>query len=677
MKSSARWTALLLLFIMILSQGAVWAEGEVPPVVDVLRYEPNLRLSTRFRTPALEAGKEIRLAIPMDNIGRGEARNIQVTLGVDDPASFPFEIDRAVLRRSVSSINGQDRGDAPFYLTVRTNVATGLYPVPFQVEYTGTDPDSRYSFSDTVYVKVENSLELPRLIIEKTEIPNSQLQSGTVGVVRVWVKNAGDLALNTLQINLEGFGSNGLYLENTQRLRQVATLEPGESSHIDIPIRVETGLEEGRYAFQMKFNARDNYGKTYESAEDIYVPVAGTRFAAGLLAIENLRVPNGSVSPYSDFNVTLQVRNLSSSLVEDILVNANGGEALLPKTPALQQIKTLSPGEAREVSFTFFAKDGIEAKNYPLEIRVEPLKNDNSNDAVVQFAGVLVGNTGASSGTPKIIIDQYRIPTEYVEAGSSFPLTISFFNTHTGEAVRNIRISLTSEGDVFSPVDSSNTFFIQRIAPNSRVERGIILRPRPDAGYKIHNLYADIEYEDNSGTAYTTREIIGVPVIQEARLVFGEVETGMEAFVGNPLPVSLEFYNAGRGKIRNLVVSIEGDFDTSDGALYIGNMDGGASNYYDATIIPTEMGEMSGKVVFRFDDEIDQQHVVEKTFDINVMEMMGPPEDFFNEEPTMNQSGRGKLPWIIGGVVAAAAIAGGLWFRRRRKKKLEEVEDDE
>ncbi|MDW7678134.1 MAG: hypothetical protein SCK57_10775, partial [Bacillota bacterium] len=334
-------------------------------------------------------------------------------------------------------------------------------------------------------------------------------------------------------------------------------------------------------------------------------------------------------------------------------------------------------GEAREVSFTFFAKDGIEAKNYPLEIRVEPLKNDNSNDAVVQFAGVLVGNTGASSGTPKIIIDQYRIPTEYVEAGSSFPLTISFFNTHTGEAVRNIRISLTSEGDVFSPVDSSNTFFIQRIAPNSRVERGIILRPRPDAGYKIHNLYADIEYEDNSGTAYTTREIIGVPVIQEARLVFGEVETGMEAFVGNPLPVSLEFYNAGRGKIRNLVVSIEGDFDTSDGALYIGNMDGGASNYYDATIIPTEMGEMSGKVVFRFDDEIDQQHVVEKTFDINVMEMMGPPEDFFNEEPTMNQSGRGKLPWIIGGVVAAAAIAGGLWFRRRRKKKLEEVEDDE
>ncbi|MDW7678723.1 MAG: hypothetical protein SCK57_13775, partial [Bacillota bacterium] len=147
MKSSARWTALLLLFIMILSQGAVWAEGEVPPVVDVLRYEPNLRLSTRFRTPALEAGKEIRLAIPMDNIGRGEARNIQVTLGVDDPASFPFEIDRAVLRRSVSSINGQDRGDAPFYLTVRTNVATGLYPVPFQVEYTGTDPDSRYSFS--------------------------------------------------------------------------------------------------------------------------------------------------------------------------------------------------------------------------------------------------------------------------------------------------------------------------------------------------------------------------------------------------------------------------------------------------------------------------------------------------------------------------------------------------
>jgi len=154
------------------------------------------------------------------------------------------------------------------------------------------------------------------------------------------------------------------------------------------------------------------------------------------------------------------------------------------------------------------------------------------------------------------------------------------------------------------------------------------------------------------------------------------VETGMEAFVGNPLPVSLEFYNAGRGKIRNLVVSIEGNFDTSDGALYIGNMEGGASNYYDATIIPQSPGEMSGRVIFRFDDEIDQQHVVEKTFDINVMEMMGPPDDFFYEEPMMNQTGRGKLPWIIGGM-AVTAPAGGFWYRRRQKKKLEEVDIDE
>jgi hypothetical protein len=676
MNSSARWIALFLLLTMILSPGAVWAAVEVP-VVDILRYEPNLRLSARYRTPTLEAGKEIRLAIPMENIGRGEARNINVTLGMDDLSRFPFEIDRAILRRSVSSIGGQDRGDAPFYLTVRSNVAAGLYPVPFRVEYTGTDPEQRYSFSDTVYVKVENTLELPRLIIEKTDIPGSRVQSGTVGVVRVWVKNAGDLALNSIQISLEGFGSNGLYLENTQRLRQMAALEPGESSHIDIPIRVEAGLDEGRYAFQMKFSAQDAYGKTYESTEDIYLPVAGTGFASGLLAIENLKVPGGSVSPYNDFNVTLMVRNTSSGQVEDILVNANGGEALLPKTPAIQQIKTLAPGEAREISFTFFAKDGIEAKNYPLEIRVEPMQGGSSNDAVVQFTGVLVGNTGASSSTPKIIIDQYRIPTDYVEAGSSFPLNLSFFNTHTGESVRNIRVSLTSEGDVFSPVGSSNTFFIQRIAPGSRVEREIILRPRPDAGYKIHNVYADIEYEDNDGNPHQTRELIGVPVIQEARLVFGEVETGMEAFVGNPLPVSLEFYNAGRGRIRNLVVSIDGDFDTSDGALYIGNMDGGASNYYDATIIPTAPGEMSGKVIFQFDDEIDQHHVVEKTFDINVMEMMGPPEGFFPEEPVMEQPGRGIVPWIIGGVTGVAAIIGIIWYRRRRKKKLEDVDIDE
>ena len=207
------------------------------------------------------------------------------------------------------------------------------------------------------------------------------------------------------------------------------------------------------------------------------------------------------------------------------------------------------------------------------------------------------------------------------------------------------------------------------------MERELTLRPRPDAGYKIHNLYADIEYEDEDGTAHQTRELVGIPVIQEVRLVFGEAEAGMEAMVGNPLPITLDFYNGGRGLIRNLVISVEGDVETGDGALYIGNMEAGASNYFDATLFPSDPGPLEGKVVFRYDDEANRSHQVEKAFSFQVMEMAGPPVEFPYEEMTMHEQGRRPPWWLILSVLAAGA--GGGWWVRKWHQKRKEVDADE
>lgn len=91
---------------------------------------------------------------------------------------------------------------------------------------------------------------------------------------------------------------------------------------------------------------------------------------------------------------------------------------------------------------------------------------------------------------PKLIVDNYAFNPRPLKAGEDFDLTISFFNTNNEKRINNIRIVLNSSGSsstlveedfktsapsypasVFTPVNSSNTFYIDYIEPKSRMEK--------------------------------------------------------------------------------------------------------------------------------------------------------------------------------------------------------------
>lgn len=176
------------------------------------------------------------------------------------------------------------------------------------------------------------------------------------------------------------------------------------------------------------------------------------------------------------------------------------------------------------------------------------------------------------------------------------------------------------------------------------------------------------------GETYTSKELLGIPVVQEANLVMGDLVLSDENFVGIPLALSLDFYNAGRGLMRNMIISIEGNFDTNEGSLYIGDLQAGANNYYDATIIPTSPGTLKGRIIFNYDDEIDEHHTIEKDFNLEIMEQVETPmpEDFLEPEETGGPAR--KIKGMVIALFIGLAAVGGIIFIRRKKKKLEEVD---
>ncbi len=238
---------------------------------------------------------------------------------------------------------------------------------------------------------------------------------------------------------------------------------------------------------------------------------------------------------------------------------------------------------------------------------------------------------------------------------------------------------------MFSPVDSSSSFFIERIGRQEYTDFALRLETKRDAQVKTYNLKLVMEYEDGEGNAYDSQEqpfkeeeSLGIPVSQPVRLETGDIMTPFEAYIDNPADVEVEFYNMGRSSMHNMFVKLEGDFRSQDGSYFVGNFESGNSEYFMASVIPEEEGEVIGKVVFTFEDALGNPSVVEKEFSFyaeaapefgNEFEGDYPMDGEFPDDMGMNGEDGGNKIWLYvgGALVAIAAIV--VFIRYRKKEK--------
>jgi hypothetical protein len=553
-----------------------------------------------------------------------------------------------------------------------------IYPLKFNIECSSLSGSS-LSQSDTVNVKIENNLRTPSLQLSKVSIEGDTLTSGKTKSVTLHIENTGDLTVKDVDVRLSGFSNDGLILGTTIDTQSIKVIEGRKQQSAVFKIAADSAMESGTYSLDLTMNYKDEYNKAYKDETKIYLPVDSIGENETSFSFDNLTYPDGMIGTNSDFKVSFDLKNTSDSEAKGIQVSIDGGNEVLPKSAPVKNIKILSPGESRNLEFILFAKDGIESKNYPVKISVAYEAMDGRTKTtrnISQYVGILINDQGSKSGVPKIIIDNYDYNGEFVKAGETFPLNLSFYNTNKGSAVRNVKVSLSADDGVFSPVGSSNSFYIGEVPAGGRVQKSLNLKPKIDASYKTYNITADIEYEDHKGEKLAAKEVISIPVIQEVKLLISDAEVPTENFVGGAVGISMEFYNVGRALIRNLMIRTEGDFEIRDGSLYVGDLEAGKDNYYDATIVPNKTGTLTGKVIFEYDNEIGEHYIIEKDLQIQVIEMPPQPMDDPAMEAPQPQPGLSKKTWAILIVILLGAGGGFTWFRKR-KKKLEEVASDE
>lgn len=538
---------------------------------------------------------------------------------------------------------------------------------------------------------VDTKKFVPKLSVSGSSIPSGK--SGEMVSIPLQIRNTGSYAAKNIVITPQLDGTP-LEADSLNLSQMINYILGGGTGSANFNFRIAENTPSKSYPVKLKFDFENEFGDEFSSESTIYIKVSGEEGSAKLF-VKEIYWSNPIILPGDITNLTVRLANSGTLPLKDIKISLEGlkedGFTVYGGSSS-QYLNYLNKGEESLLKFDLAASKKMLKGNYSLSIKLD--YKDNTGKAgsdEQQFFIPVEGDENQGIKTvPKIILEQYSSSPSIVKAGQNFQLNMSFLNTSEAKLVRNIKIFLTvnetsAEGaSIFTPVNSSNTFFIDSIAPKGRVSKALTMYTIPDAKQKTYTLSANFEYEDAEGNEYKATELIGVPVTQQTNVDTSEIGFPPEAYPGQPVPVSFDFYNTGKTLLRNFMIKLDGDFQSQNGSYFVGNFDVGASDHYEAMIIPNAPGQLSGAIVISFEDPTGQKSEIRKDFTMNVMEMpvqenpgMGP-----GMEPEVPKEGgikgllKNKLVWIGFGIIAVTAVA-FIIIRKRILKKREAMTLDE
>lgn len=601
-----------------------------------------------------------------------------------------------------------------FDIQISDTAENGTYPIDVTVRY--QNPDGTVaSTTSTAYLRIEGAAgQGASLKINRADIlPNNNVTPGGAVSIGFEIENTSSVLVKNITLDIQGLKEAGLSIINGLSTLNIEPMEPGKKTYVYYSLQSSPTSKVGTYEIKttLTYENLSKAEKVSKEESSLFINIGGDPSQASALIIENLKFPTGTLSPNKTFNLDFSLRNQGQSEAKRVKVSAKSEDpsGLVSKSVSETIIEKIAPGESVPLNFQYFTTKAGSTKNYPISIKVEYSDSFTEQDkpnTLEQIVGVFMNNptsdktpggAEAKKSMPKLIIDKYEFSPKLPIAGQEFDMSLSFYNTNKSKTVKNIKIFLTSENNVdpktptagssvFTPVNSSNTFYIDRVPPNGKVSKNIKMFIIPDATAKTYQITANFEYEDEQNTEYKATENIGVPVYQESRLDIDEPTYEKNGVEGMDLPVSVNFYNVGKVTLYNFKVSLVcEDATIANPTYFIGNFAAGGSDTFETSLVPNKSGDVKAKLIFSYEDSTGKQQEKTEELNINVSAQEPMPETVPGENPDMpGATGEApqkpfykRLRFII---PVSLLLLGGIFFLVRhfiKKKKEKDLTIDE
>jgi len=650
---------------------------------DPSSVKPNI-IATVPDNISLNAGKTGYVNVTLKNISTASsARDILFTPIYSSES--PFISITPTTELPIKQLNTNSSTELRLSVETDKFANEGLQPLKFKLTYKNSR-NYEITTEYTVYIKVVNYQTNCKLVL--TPSGSISASAGSTFQLPLTLKNDGNLSARDVKITIKGLSQDTFTLVSGTGRTDFSRLYGNETRSLNYTLRASSSLKGGSYPITFSLVYTDEKGTVISEDQEIWIPISGS--GGAILEVLEIKPSMTTVKPGDTFNVTVKVQNSGEYDSGQVKIMADGTSALLPVSQNLYILQNIKKGEVKNINFNFQPKPDATRGGVPITISVEPVDN-KGGIAISQAISVFIDSDSTDESkegknVPKIIIRSYSSEPTLVKAGENFKLSMEFVNTHSTRVVRNIKGSFSvtesssETGNVFTPVGSSNTFYVDKIDPQGTASWNVTLYTIPDAKSKTYTMNIAFEYEDDLGTQHTATEVIGIPVYQPSRFEVSEISVPPETFVGQPVYIGFEMYNLGKTDIYNVKLSVEGDFEAQPKSNYFGNFESGRVEYFELNLIPMMPGQANGRIIFQYENASGEVQEVVKEISMNVMEMMMPPDGDFPvdgpgmpgmEEPTGKSFFKSVWFYVIVGVVVVAVVVTIILIRRKRKKDKE------
>ncbi len=623
----------------------------------------------------VETGKTTTIKLQVKNKGTGTAEDVHIEAR-GGSGIVPYSLN--MKNSDIGDLGANGYAEATLYVKMDNTVKEASYTVNLDISYNSSS--GSHSSSGTIYLKIKGFDQEPDFQFENMQLVPEDLTPGEQAVLSGKLVNHGSQKMQQVSLTLDNLTSDGISLVGGFGTKMFSEIPIGGEAPFSFPLVCGADMEAGNYPVAVKLSYQDEFGEKYEKTQQYYINVGGVAGRKADLEIRNMKEPGGTYGVNENFTITFDLYNKGEKTAEDIVVTAEAvnATAVVPKSSSVKKVDELAVGASTPLSFTFAGTSESASQNYAIQFTVEYTSGGKAATTFKQFAGVNVYNPDdedEQKSKPKIIVSNYQSDPLIVMAGQEFDLTMTLMNTHSSKAVENIKMFLTlaeetssdskKSGNIFTPVNSSNTFYFDRIPAKGTVDKSLRLYVVPDAQPKTYTLTVNFEYEDAKGTEYTAQELLGINVKQVTDLQVDDfsVPDMIEQFM--PVSVAFSYYNTGKVTLNNLMIKVEGDVDCSNRSTYIGNLESGSSDYYETTFTPNTVGEVPVSIVISYEDPSGETIEDRRDFTLNVTEPYVPDGGMDGENVDTGTSVK-NLPAAI---VILVVLAAGLAFFVKKQKE--------
>lgn len=674
----------LIMILLVLPPAAITAE-ENAVEVDI---QP-LLIIERVNAEKAVAGSFFYITLVIKNYSDYPAFNIRADVSTpgEDKEIFSRVTKATEENPDLKKIEGQQTRSLTFAVNTSSEAKSKDYNLLITVESQNAMFQAAPQSSASITVPVVYELTRPNITVSNVVLDPKTPAAQESFTAVFYLDNYSNTEARNVTVELDG--QDNFKIVDFTNKKFIKSVTRGAGDFVLFKLQ---GLE-GRSGNTVSLKFTYDYaGETQKTQDPIQVNLPLGHLEPGsspFLKVKSFSLQDTSHSGEHLLRLTLE--NRGQEVAQDISLSLDGGTNIyILHSSNIDFIEKIDGKTEITREYTVGINPSQGALHYPLKVLLSYSdRGGNSYESTETLGISSTGLDSVATGTPRVLISKYTLSDEKILAGNVVTLSLFIENTHsrpvynTKVSFKVIEIEGSTGGTVFSPVNSSNSFFIEQIPGRTTVEKSIDFLVDPNAVAKTYIVPVTIEYEDESANSYTVNELVNIPVTQECKLQVLSLEVPPSAPVGQPVFVGAEFVNVGKAALNNFIVMLEGDFRKEQASYYVGNLEIGASDFYQGIIYPESEGLLTGKIIFSYIDNNNREVQIEEPFEIDIVPMMMPGEPFPGEfpggrDPGMPQgpASRGKLTLLyIILPVAAALVIGTILWRRKIKKKNEEFLD--